>query len=41
MDGLGGQIVQEPFDIPGVGRVAVVTDPQGATFNLMDGEWQD
>ena len=25
---------REPDDIPGVGRFAVVADPQGATFNL-------
>ena len=30
---LGGSVVVEPFDIP-VGRMAVVADPQGATFNL-------
>jgi predicted enzyme related to lactoylglutathione lyase len=30
---LGGSVVMEPFDIP-VGRMAVVADPQGATFNL-------
>lgn len=39
---LGGAIVAEPFSIPGVGRVAVVADPQGGTFNLMAGEqWDD
>jgi hypothetical protein len=31
---LGGKILKEPTDIPGVGRFAVVTDPQGAAFNL-------
>jgi uncharacterized protein len=30
---LGGTVFVEPFDIP-VGRMAVVADPQGATFNL-------
>lgn len=30
---LGGAVIVEPFDIP-VGRMAVVADPQGATFNL-------
>jgi predicted enzyme related to lactoylglutathione lyase len=30
---LGGTIVQPPFDIPGVGRMAVATDPQGAFFS--------
>ena len=30
---LGGSVVVEPFDIP-VGRMAVCSDPQGATFNV-------
>jgi predicted enzyme related to lactoylglutathione lyase len=30
---LGGSVLVEPFDIP-VGRMAVCSDPQGATFNL-------
>jgi len=29
---LGGKIVKEPADIPNMGRFAVLTDPQGATF---------
>ncbi|MEI2715253.1 MAG: VOC family protein [Nocardioides sp.] len=33
--GLGAQVVQAPFDVPGVGRMAVLQDPQGAYFNLM------
>ena len=38
----GGEVVTEPFDIAGVGRVAVVQDPQGGVFNLMQSdEWQD
>lgn len=32
---LGGVVHVEPFDIPGVGRIAVVTDPQGAAFSIM------
>ncbi|MBA3781993.1 MAG: VOC family protein [Nocardioides sp.] len=32
---LGGQQVIAPFDVPGIGRIAVLTDPQGATFSLM------
>ena len=32
---LGGQQVVAPFDVPGIGRIAVLTDPQGAMFNLM------
>ena len=31
---LGGAVVVEPFDTP-VGRMAVVSDPQGAVFSLM------
>ncbi|HVJ71320.1 MAG TPA: VOC family protein [Sphingomicrobium sp.] len=32
----GGQTMREPWDQPGVGRLAMVTDPQGAPFYLMD-----
>ena len=28
----GGGVVTEPFDIPGAGRMAVFTDPEGAAF---------
>jgi uncharacterized protein len=28
----GGGVVKEPFDVPGAGRTAVVTDPEGAVF---------
>lgn len=31
----GGQIVNGPMDIPGVGRTATVHDPTGGSFNLM------
>ena len=31
----GGQVVVEPFDIPSVGRSAVLTDPQGAMFSVL------
>ncbi|MGB8502432.1 MAG: VOC family protein, partial [Mycobacterium sp.] len=31
----GGQIAVEPFDIPSVGRSAVLTDPQGAMFSVL------
>jgi predicted enzyme related to lactoylglutathione lyase len=34
---LGGKIDIEPTDIPGVGRFAFCTDPQGAHFYLMRG----
>jgi uncharacterized protein len=32
--GLGARIQQPVQDVPGVGRVALLTDPQGATFGL-------
>ena len=35
--GLGGTVVAPPFDVPGVGRMAVLADPQGGMFNLMAG----
>ena len=31
----GGQVVREPFDIPGVGRIAIVCDATGAPFGMM------
>ncbi|WP_066798460.1 VOC family protein [Sphingomonas soli] len=33
----GGQVQLPPFDIPGVGRLAMVTDPQGVPFYVMRG----
>jgi predicted enzyme related to lactoylglutathione lyase len=35
---LGGQVVAPAFDVPDVGRMAVLADPQGAMFNLMAGD---
>lgn len=32
----GGQVLMAPWDQPGVGRLALVTDPQGAPFYLMN-----
>jgi predicted enzyme related to lactoylglutathione lyase len=32
----GGGLLMEPWDQPGVGRLAMVTDPSGAAFYLMD-----
>ncbi|MEJ7833396.1 MAG: VOC family protein [Nocardioides sp.] len=32
---LGGEVLGQPFDMVGVGRMAVVTDPQGGSFSLM------
>lgn len=33
---LGGQLIFGPQDVPGVGRFAVLRDPQGAYFNVME-----
>ena len=32
----GGSVMMEPWDQPGVGRLAMVTGPEGAAFYLMD-----
>jgi len=32
---LGGKVVVPAMDIPGVGRMAVIADPQGATLSVM------
>ena len=31
----GGNVAVQPFDIPTVGRSAVLTDPQGAMFSVL------
>jgi predicted enzyme related to lactoylglutathione lyase len=31
---LGGKVLMSPFDIPEVGRIAVLSDPQGAALGL-------
>jgi predicted enzyme related to lactoylglutathione lyase len=31
----GGRVLVEPFDIPSVGRSAVLSDPQGAVFSVL------
>ncbi|NNE85550.1 MAG: VOC family protein [Alphaproteobacteria bacterium] len=33
--GLGGTVLVEAFDIPNIGRMAVIQDPQGAVISLM------
>ena len=33
--GLGGTVLTDPFDIPNVGRMGVIQDPQGAVISLM------
>jgi predicted enzyme related to lactoylglutathione lyase len=32
---LGGKTLMPPMDVPGVGRMAVLQDPQGAVFSVM------
>jgi uncharacterized protein len=32
---LGGSVLAEPMDVPEVGRLAVLVDPQGATFGVI------
>lgn len=34
----GGKVFKEPADIPGTGRFAVVADPQGAVFGLLQSD---
>ncbi len=38
---LGGVVHAEPFDIPGVGRLAVIADPTGAVFQALQTQPQD
>jgi predicted enzyme related to lactoylglutathione lyase len=35
LQSLGGQVYAGPFDVPGVGRMAVAADPQGAAFSVI------
>ena len=35
---LGGTALMEPFDLPGIGRLAVIQDPAGAVFQVMTSE---
>lgn len=35
---LGGKVLHAPFDVPKIGRMAVLADPQGATFAVFKGE---
>lgn len=41
VEAAGGQVLLGPVDIPGVGRFALVADPQGASFNLFRGLDED
>lgn len=31
----GGQVIKAPFDVAGVGRIAILADPSGAAVGLM------
>ncbi len=31
----GGKVLQEPFEVPSVGRIAIVRDPSGAALGVM------
>ena len=31
----GGRVEREPFDVPGVGRIAILQDPTGAMVGMM------
>lgn len=35
IEGDGGRALMPAFDVPGIGRIALVTDPQGAPFYVM------
>jgi predicted enzyme related to lactoylglutathione lyase len=32
---LGGELLLEPFDLPDIGRIAILRDPAGATFQVI------
>ncbi len=32
----GGNLIMEPFDVPEVGRLAIIADPQGAVFAIIE-----
>lgn len=31
----GGRVIREPFEVPGIGRIAIITDPGGAAIGWM------
>ena len=31
----GGKVMREPFDVPGVGRIAILMDPRGAAVGMI------
>ena len=38
---LGGQALMSEMDMPGVGKMAVLQDPQGAAFGVLESETAD
>ncbi|MCK0150632.1 VOC family protein [Marivita sp. S6314] len=32
---MGGTVLRPPFDVPGIGRIAIVMDPGGAAFGFI------
>ncbi len=38
LEAAGGQILREPFDVPGIGRIAIVADATGAPMGWMTAE---
>lgn len=41
ISGAGGAVLMPAMDVPGVGRMAMITDPQGAPFYVMRGASDD
>ena len=37
----GGQVLKDPFDVPGIGRIAMIKDPTGAVVGIMTPAAQD
>lgn len=39
----GGTVIREPFDVPDVGRIAIISDPTGAVLGLIkpDDDYDD
>ena len=35
VESLGGKVMMAPWDVPGVGRMAVIQDPQGASLSVI------
>ncbi|RQH27419.1 VOC family protein, partial [Okeania hirsuta] len=32
---LGGKIIREPFEVPGMARIASIADPSGSVFGIV------